>query len=118
MIRLPSSRPKVEGARSGVGDAGLRVQGSGWRVQLRPVPCGDCGGNFLTSFRICIYAPHASGGRITEISPAAPIQLLQAGMSFTQQMSVPVEITLRTTPDGIRMYRNPVKAIENLCNIL
>ena len=39
-------------------------------------------------------------------------------MSFTQQMSVPVEITLRTTPDGIRMYRNPVKAIENLCNIL
>jgi len=33
-------------------------------------------------------------------------------------MSVPVEITLRTTPDGIRMYRNPVKEIEKLYNIL
>ena len=39
---------------------------------------------------------------------------LEAGMPFTQQMSVPVEITLRTTPDGIRLYRNPVKEIEKL----
>ncbi|MGB0582860.1 MAG: GH32 C-terminal domain-containing protein, partial [Limisphaerales bacterium] len=37
---------------------------------------------------------------------------LEAGMPFTQQMSVPVEITLRTTPDGLRMFRNPVKEIE------
>ena len=39
---------------------------------------------------------------------------LEAGMPFTQQMSVPAEITLRTTPDGIRMFRNPVKEIEKL----
>jgi sucrose-6-phosphate hydrolase SacC (GH32 family) len=39
---------------------------------------------------------------------------LEAGMPFTQQMSVPAEITLRTTPGGIRMYRNPVKEIEKL----
>ncbi len=39
---------------------------------------------------------------------------LQAGMPFTQQMSIPIEIALRTTPDGIRMFRNPVKEIEKL----
>jgi sucrose-6-phosphate hydrolase SacC (GH32 family) len=39
---------------------------------------------------------------------------LEAGMPFTQQMSIPVEITLRTTPDGIRMFRNPVREIETL----
>ena len=39
---------------------------------------------------------------------------VDAGMPFTQQMSIPVEITLRTTPDGIRMFRNPVKEIATL----
>ncbi len=39
---------------------------------------------------------------------------LEAGMPFTQQMSIPAEITLRTTPDGVRMFRNPVKEIERL----
>ena len=37
-----------------------------------------------------------------------------AGMPFTQELSVPAEITLRTTPDGIRMFRNPVKEIATL----
>jgi fructan beta-fructosidase len=39
---------------------------------------------------------------------------LEAGMPFTQQMSIPAEITLKTTPGGIRMYRNPVKEIAKL----
>jgi fructan beta-fructosidase len=39
---------------------------------------------------------------------------LDAGMPFTQQMSIPAEITLRDTPEGIRMYRNPVREIETL----
>ncbi len=39
---------------------------------------------------------------------------LDADMPFTQQMSIPAEITLRTTPDGIRMFRNPVREIETL----
>ncbi|MEM7143659.1 MAG: glycoside hydrolase family 32 protein [Verrucomicrobiota bacterium] len=39
---------------------------------------------------------------------------LEAGMPFTQQMSIPAEITLRSTPDGIRMFRNPVQEIESL----
>jgi sucrose-6-phosphate hydrolase SacC (GH32 family) len=36
------------------------------------------------------------------------------GMPFNQQMSFPVELTLRTTPKGTRMYFEPVKEIENL----
>jgi sucrose-6-phosphate hydrolase SacC (GH32 family) len=39
---------------------------------------------------------------------------IDAGMPFTQQLSVPAEITLCTTPDGIRMFRNPVKEIAAL----
>jgi sucrose-6-phosphate hydrolase SacC (GH32 family) len=39
---------------------------------------------------------------------------LEAGMPFTQQLSIPAEITLRTTPEGIRMFRNPVREIERL----
>ncbi len=35
-------------------------------------------------------------------------------MPFNQQMSFPCEITLRTTPNGIRMFRQPVKELENI----
>jgi sucrose-6-phosphate hydrolase SacC (GH32 family) len=37
-----------------------------------------------------------------------------AGMPFNQQLSIPAEMTLRTTPDGLRIFRNPVKEIANL----
>ncbi len=36
------------------------------------------------------------------------------GMPFNQQMSFPCELTLRTTPEGIRLFRQPVKEIENI----
>jgi fructan beta-fructosidase len=36
------------------------------------------------------------------------------GMSFNQQMTVPVELTLRTTDDGVRLFAEPVKKIESL----
>ena len=36
------------------------------------------------------------------------------GMPFTQQMNFPTEVTLRTTPEGIRMYRIPVREIQKL----
>jgi len=36
------------------------------------------------------------------------------GMPFEQQMNFPTELTLRTTPDGIRVYRYPVKEISKL----
>ena len=35
-------------------------------------------------------------------------------MPFNQQMSFPRELTLRTTPDGIRMFCNPIREIEKL----
>lgn len=36
------------------------------------------------------------------------------GMPFNQQMTFPCELSLRTTPEGIRMYRYPVKEIEKI----
>jgi len=36
------------------------------------------------------------------------------GMPFNQQMSFPTELTLRTTPEGVRLYKKPVREIENL----
>ncbi len=36
------------------------------------------------------------------------------GMPFNQQMTVPVELTLRTTDDGVRLFAEPVKEIESL----
>lgn len=37
-----------------------------------------------------------------------------AGMPFNQQMSLPMELTLRTTKEGPRVYMNPVEEVENL----
>jgi fructan beta-fructosidase len=36
------------------------------------------------------------------------------GMPFNQQMTVPCQLTLRTTPDGVRMFAEPVKEVESL----
>jgi fructan beta-fructosidase len=36
------------------------------------------------------------------------------GQPFNQQMTVPVELTLRTTSDGVRLFAEPVKEIEAL----
>lgn len=36
------------------------------------------------------------------------------GMPFNQMMNFPVDLTLRTTKKGIRMFANPVKEIEKL----
>lgn len=36
------------------------------------------------------------------------------GMPFNQQMTAPTELTLRSTPDGPRLFRLPVKEIEVL----
>ena len=35
-------------------------------------------------------------------------------MPFNQQMTFPCELTLRTTADGIRMFRKPVREIETI----
>lgn len=36
------------------------------------------------------------------------------GMPFNQQMTIPCELTLGETPDGIRMFANPVAELEQL----
>jgi fructan beta-fructosidase len=36
------------------------------------------------------------------------------GMPFNQMMNFPVELTLRTTDEGLRLFANPVKEIESL----
>jgi fructan beta-fructosidase len=36
------------------------------------------------------------------------------GMPFNQQFSVPRNLTLRTTPDGVRLFMEPVREIEKL----
>jgi len=38
----------------------------------------------------------------------------KAGMPFNQQMSFPTTMELRTTPEGVRLYRWPVKEVEKL----
>jgi sucrose-6-phosphate hydrolase SacC (GH32 family) len=35
-------------------------------------------------------------------------------MPFNQQMCFPCKLTLKTTPEGIRLFRQPVREIENL----
>lgn len=36
------------------------------------------------------------------------------GMPFNQQMSIPCELTLRATPDGLRLFRYPVRELSGL----
>jgi fructan beta-fructosidase len=36
------------------------------------------------------------------------------GMPFNQQMTIPCELSLRTTPDGVRLFALPVKEVDTL----
>ena len=54
----------------------------------------------------------AEDGRLIQISWMA--KGLYPGMPFNQQMSFPVELSLRTTPEGIRLFREPVRELEIL----
>jgi fructan beta-fructosidase len=36
------------------------------------------------------------------------------GMPFNQQMTIPCRLTLRKTPDGVRMFAEPVREVEKL----
>jgi fructan beta-fructosidase len=54
----------------------------------------------------------AEDGRLVQISWMAGGRY--PSMPFNQQLSFPVELSLRTTRDGIRLFRNPVPEIERL----
>jgi fructan beta-fructosidase len=55
---------------------------------------------------------NASDGRRIQIGWGQGITF--PGMPFNQQMTIPVELTLRSTKDGPRMFAEPVKEIANL----
>lgn len=58
----------------------------------------------------------APDGRRIQIGWAQGITF--PGMPFNQQMTVPCELTLRTTPDGVRMFAQPVKELATLDDVV
>ncbi len=65
------------------------------------------------------YAPQTFSDIPAKDGRRIQIGWLQApspGMSFNQAMSLPAELTLRTTPDGIRMARTPVQELNTLAS--
>src|SRR4029079_1685025 len=55
---------------------------------------------------------NAPDGRRIQIGWAEGVTF--PGMPFNQQMTVPVDLTLRKTPDGMRMCANPVAELNRL----
>ncbi|MBC2595235.1 GH32 C-terminal domain-containing protein [Ruficoccus amylovorans] len=57
---------------------------------------------------------HTPDGRTIQLSWMGRGEFKYPGMPFNQQMTVPRELTLRTTEDGPRLYIYPIKELENL----
>lgn len=55
---------------------------------------------------------NAPNGRRVQIGWAQGVTF--PGMPFNQQMTVPVDLTLRKTADGVRMYAHPVPELDRL----
>jgi sucrose-6-phosphate hydrolase SacC (GH32 family) len=70
----------------------------------------DYGANFYAA-QTWSDIPQADGRRI-QIAWMAGGKY--PGMPFTQQLSFPTEVTLQSTPDGLRMHRVPVREIGRL----
>lgn len=66
----------------------------------------------------CFYAAqafsNAPNGRCIEVAWGLMEFYPIPGMPFNQQITFPVELTLRTTEDGPRLFTNPVKEIETI----
>jgi sucrose-6-phosphate hydrolase SacC (GH32 family) len=76
------------------------------------------GGPFAADYGANYYAvqtysdlPESDGRRI-QVAWMAGGKYPQ--MPFNQQMSFPCELTLHTTPEGIRLYRRPIQEIQRL----
>ncbi|MBT3191030.1 MAG: glycoside hydrolase family 32 protein [Verrucomicrobia bacterium] len=71
---------------------------------------GDFGRNFYAaqSFN------NSPDGRTVIIGWMKKSDFDKVGMPFNQQMSFPTTMELRTTPDGVKLFRWPIKEIESL----
>jgi len=90
--------------------------------------CGDFDGKKYTpktelierNYGNCFYSGQAfsdipeEDGRCIEMAWGLMEFKPIPGMPFNQQMTFPVELTLRTTEDGPRLFTNPVREIERI----
>lgn len=78
-------------------------EGNGWYASqtFNHVPASD-------GRRILIPWGRALAGLMDKKEP------LYKGMPFNQSMGIPVELTLRTTAQGLRLYANPIRELTTL----
>jgi sucrose-6-phosphate hydrolase SacC (GH32 family) len=95
-------------------DAGLNgymlgeFDGMGFRPDNYMHPRLDYGGNFYAAQSF----DNLPDRRRVQIAWMANGQY--PGMPFNQQMSFPCELSLKTTPEGIRLFRSPVEEIRDI----
>jgi len=83
--------------------------GKTYKIEATPGR-GDAGRNFYAAQTF----NDTPDGRVIQVAWMRGSDFPKKGMPFNQQMSFPCELTLRTTDEGIRLYRWPVKEIESL----
>ena len=76
----------------------------------KKVGLGDYGKNYYAAQTF----NNSPDGRTVVIGWMRKSDFNKAGMPFNQQMSFPTTMELRTTPDGVKLFRWPVKEIESL----
>ncbi len=71
---------------------------------------GDFGKNYYAAQTF----NNSPDGRTVVISWMRGSDFNKVGMPFNQQMSFPTTMKLRTTPEGVKLFRWPIKEIERL----
>jgi sucrose-6-phosphate hydrolase SacC (GH32 family) len=76
----------------------------------KKVGLGDFGPNYYAAQTF----NNSPDGRTVVIAWMRKSDFNKVGMPFNQQMSFPTTMELRTTPDGVKLFRWPIKEIESL----
>ena len=76
----------------------------------KKVGLGDFGPNYYAAQTF----NNSPDGRTVVIGWMRKSEFNKVGMPFNQQMSFPTTMELRTTPDGVKLFRWPIKEIESL----